>query len=89
MQGKGLDRADELAMALAALDEAAGADAALVSFTVDASGAPKPSAKLQATAKVSRATRTLIFLAAEVSEPGAPPTMALSAVYRRSVHPAA
>lgn len=82
MQGKGLDRAEELALALAALDEAAGPQAALVSFTVDAASAPEPSARLKARATVTRATRTLMFIAAEVSEAQGAPTLVLSAVYR-------
>ncbi|MBU6408259.1 MAG: hypothetical protein KGS44_14195 [Alphaproteobacteria bacterium] len=83
MRGKGLDRAEELALALAALDEAAGPEAALVSLSCDAAGAPKPAARLQALARVTRATKTLLFLAAEVSEPSSDPTFVLSAVYRR------
>mgnify|MGYP001809541382 FL=1 len=83
MQGKGLDRAEELALALAALDEAAGADAALVSFSVDAAGAPQAGPVLKAQAKVTRATRTLVFLTAEVFEAPGTPTLVLSAVYRR------
>lgn len=83
MRGKGLDRAEELALALAALDEAAGPEAALVSLSCDVAGVPKPAASLQACARVTRATKSLLFLAAEVSEPSGDPTVVLSAVYRR------
>jgi acyl-coenzyme A thioesterase PaaI-like protein len=79
MNAKGLDRAEELALALAAMDEAAGPKAWLVSFTVDAAtGAP--AAKAQA--RVTRSTRTLAFLEADVCDAEGRLTLAASAVYR-------
>jgi len=80
MNAKGLDRAEELALALAALDEAAGATALLVSLTVDA--APASDRPVHAQARVTRATRTLAFLEADVRDADGRLTLAASAVYR-------
>ena len=80
MNAKGLDRAEELALALAAMDEAAGPTACLVSFTVDAATAPTHAAHAQA--RVVRSTRTLVFLEADVKDAEGRLTLAASGVYR-------
>ena len=84
MQGQGLDRAEELALALAALDKAAGEGAALVSFSMDTGVPARGSDKLSAAARMTRETRTLLFLEADVADADGRLTMALSAVYRRA-----
>jgi hypothetical protein len=80
MQGKGLARAEELALVLAALDEAAGPGAHFVSLSIEA--AQTSAGAANATARVTRASRTLTFLEADVQDAEGRRTLTASAVYR-------
>ena len=65
-----------------ALREVAGEDAACVSLALEFARAPEPGARLQVSAWVERATRTLVFAAAEGSVDGER-AVAASAVFSR------